>query len=29
MSIADGGEDYLWLLCGKEGGSLGVFRSNN
>jgi hypothetical protein len=29
ISIADGGEDYLWLLCGKEGASLRVFRTKN
>jgi hypothetical protein len=29
ISIADRGKDYLWLLCGRENGSLRVFRTHN
>jgi hypothetical protein len=29
LSIASGGTDYLWILCGKEAGSLRVYRTNN
>jgi hypothetical protein len=29
LSIADAGTDYLWLLCGKSGGSIQVYRSSN
>jgi hypothetical protein len=29
LSISDGGTDYLWLLCGKSGGSLRVYRTIN
>lgn len=29
LSIADGGTDYLWLLCGKINSSLRVYRTSN
>jgi len=29
LSIADGGTDYLWLLCGKDGGNIRVYRTKN
>ncbi|MHC4104918.1 MAG: hypothetical protein ACYSR9_08265, partial [Planctomycetota bacterium] len=29
ISIASAGTDYLWVLCGKEAGSLRVYRTNN
>jgi len=29
LSIADKTKDYLWLLCGKSGDSMQVFRTNN
>jgi hypothetical protein len=29
LSIADGGTDYLWLLSGKSGGSIRVYRASN
>jgi hypothetical protein len=29
LSITDGGDDYLWMLCGKAGGSIRVFRTKN
>jgi len=29
LSISNGGTDYLWLLCGKSGGSVRVYRSTN
>jgi hypothetical protein len=29
LSISSGGEDYLWLLSGKSGGTVSVYRTNN
>jgi hypothetical protein len=29
VSISSGGEDFLWLLSGKSGGSVRVYRTNN
>jgi hypothetical protein len=29
FSISDHGTDYLWLLCGKSGDSLRVYRTSN
>ncbi len=29
LSISDGGTDYLWLLSGKSGGSIRVYRTIN
>jgi hypothetical protein len=29
LSISSGGEDYLWLLSGKSGGIIHVYRTNN
>ncbi|KPJ82515.1 MAG: hypothetical protein AMS17_18920 [Spirochaetes bacterium DG_61] len=29
LSITDGGTDYLWLLCGKDGGNVRVYRTKN
>ena len=29
LSISSGGIDYLWLLSGKSGGSLNIYRTKN
>ena len=29
LSISSGGEDYLWLLSGRSGGTVSVYRTNN
>jgi hypothetical protein len=29
LSITDGGTAYLWVLCGKESGSMRIYRNSN
>ncbi len=29
VSVSDGGTAYLWILCGKSGGDMYVFRTSN
>ncbi|HPJ38932.1 MAG TPA: hypothetical protein PLT75_10845 [Spirochaetota bacterium] len=29
ISVPDGGLDYVWVLCGKSGGTMYVFRTSN